>query len=262
MADRTSGRPAPRQVAGIEFGPFLGILVCAMFVAAVVFAWTLNAADPAAFSVKSSSVLGRPPPELNFSQKARQMYALGGNAELAHEALVYRQNWPGDLEGWLFGAFAFERLAEGPGLDAMFMKAEAGRLWDELLSKSRDDEYAMANGAYMEGWAYLGLGRPVLAQERFSQFALGGNGGAFAADSYNRACYFAMAGNADLALAAWARAAESQRGLDLDWAEADPDLEPIHHRLEFRVWHAWRTQRRLDFARGPAARTAPFTLQR
>ncbi len=44
--------------------------------------------------------------------------------------------------------------------------------------------------------------------------------------AYNAACYLALAGQREGALAAWQRVAD-EGGIDVRWAQVDPDLDSI-----------------------------------
>lgn len=103
----------------------------------------------------------------------------------------------------------------------------ADSLWSRLERVSREN-IRRGNGRpeqrYYLGWALHGLDRPDEARREWAELVrLTGPG----EDGYNRACYLALAGRTDEALAEWERLTESGVGIDLRWARVDPDLDAI-----------------------------------
>lgn len=76
---------------------------------------------------------------------------------------------------------------------------------------------------YMLGWALHGLGDQAGADRAWDQLIarMGGEG------NYNQACYYAVAGETELALQAWERLGAASEGVDLRWSDVDPDLDSI-----------------------------------
>lgn len=243
-----------RTIAGLEASTFTAILLVGLVVGVGGFIWTLERTPPQAFR-RSVSVLGPRDPDQGFTGRAQQMYAAGQYQALIEAGKIRRSTWPRDLTGWLLPAFAHEKLADQPGLEAFAHRASAKDLWAELLQNSRDQSVPVQNPLYYEGWALLGLGEPMMARERFARFAEQTGTGMLSASQYNRACYLALAGDLDGARTTWSRAAPRQR-VSPAWAMADPDLEPLHGTLEFRAWHAFLPMHREDQARLRAERAA------
>lgn len=99
------------------------------------------------------------------------------------------------------------------------------------------------DAAYLEGWALAGLGRPVMARERFGEFLSqkrsvpGRRIGA-----YNHACFSALAGDTDGAVRLFRTSMRSGQIGDARWGVVDPDFDGVREEL----WHtdlgyrAWR----------------------
>ena len=200
------GRPVDTlRLAGLSVQAFAAVLCFGLLAGAGAFVWTIEKAPIA--ERRSDRGRGSRDADPAFGSKARQMYALGGDYELAVAAKARRDNLPGDPEGWMFGAFAHERLGAQPGLIALKHRAEAGRLWEGLLEWSRDPMRRWRGSEYYEGWALLGLGHPVQARERFGEHLRTARPSPVGILHYNNACYLAVAGDAERAQNEWRRAA-------------------------------------------------------
>lgn len=236
------GRPVDTlRLAGLSVRAFAAVLCFGVLAGTGAFVWTLEVAPESERRGRPSLRAAEPDPA--FGAKARQVYALGGFAALADAAAVRRQTLPGDPEGMLFGAFAHERMSRFPGLGALEHAAEADRLWADLLDWSRDPMRRFAASEYFEGWALLGLGRPVMARERWGVHLETARPSPVGIVHYNTACYQSLAGDAEAAQTQWRRAALGE-GLDLMWSRRDPDLELIAGTFEFEVWYHWQRLRR------------------
>ena len=242
-----------RRIAGIGAGAFMGVLTVAFLLGAGAFVWTIENTE-APQDDDRSSFRRSPDPDPAFPQKIRQMYALGGDRAVLAACNTRRNTWPNDAEAWIYSAFALERIAaKEPGLGAIAAQERARRIWVDLHDKATDLNRGMIGSRpYMEAWALMGLGRTMLATEAFGRYADQYTQGTRVADSYNRACYLAMAGDFDAAQHAFSLAAQYQN-LQLGWAAADPDLETLHGTFEFRVWNTYyelrRSPERRDYAR-------------
>lgn len=239
-----------RRIAGIGAGAFACILILGLLSGAGAFVWTIEHTDPAAFASRTDPLQSRDP-DPAFSQKVRQMYALGGDHAILAACKERRSTWPHDPEAMLYSAFALERLAEQPGLEAFGARIAAQRTWDALYRKATDPNRGfIGSRLYMQSWALMGLGRPMLAIEGFGRYVASTEARSTGLDSYNRACYLAMAGETGAAQRAFARAARRQT-IQTGWAAADPDLEPLHGTFEFRVWDTYQTLIRAPEWRAP-----------
>ncbi|MBZ0173522.1 MAG: hypothetical protein K8E66_14150 [Phycisphaerales bacterium] len=239
---RTDGR------GRITVGGVIAVIVCSMLCSILVFIWTVER-SPLAGTADPMSRSGRRDPDPGWGNEARALFA-GGRyeelIELAHDRMRTRGE---DPEAWLFAGFAYDALAERPGMDAFVARTRAGRVWRGLLRRTEPwREYADPDGLidwesyqdsgkrpiglfarpYYAGWALTGLGHHTEAHERFGRFLdvyrrrVSGRG-----DDYNRACYLALAGEGDAALTAWIRVI-NRRPVNLVWAAVDPDLELLH----------------------------------
>lgn len=227
-----------RRIAGVGAGAFVFILSLGVLAAAGAFVWTIEGTDHAAFV--SQTGRGARDPDPAFSQKVRQMYLLGGDRAVIEACRARRDSWPHDPEALIYAAFAYERLAEQPGLEAFHAGLRADQLWEGLYRKASDPNRGfIGSRTYMEAWALMGMGRPLLSTETFGRYVDQIEWSLQGMSSYNRACYLAMAGDTDGATRAFARAAQRQRNLQRGWPAADPDLEAIHGTFEFSVWNTY-----------------------
>ena len=245
-----------KQFIGLELSTFVFILLVGLLAGGGAFVWTLERADPAAFIARDR---GRDDPDPAFGNRVRQFYALGGYSLVAEACETRREEMPSDAEAWLYGALAHEHLAQRPGLDALEDKTRAIRLWEGLYQKSVDRSTRLRGGRrYMQGWALQGLGRPMLANELFREHFENTQASTLGLDSYNRACYLAIAGEHDAAQHAWARAARRQN-LQPGWARADPDLESLQGTYAFQIWERYYTLTRRSEWRRLRPPAAPGT---
>lgn len=233
-----AGAYTTQRIAGIGAGSFVGVLMVGLLLGAGAFVWTIEKAD--AGRNARNGFRRSPDPDPAFPQKVRQMYALGGDRAVIEACKARRNSWPHDAEAWIYSALALERIAaEEPGLEAFGAGVRAQEVWEDLHDKATNLNRGMIGSRlYMEAWALLGMDRPMLATEAFGRYAGQITDGSRLVDSYNRACYLAMAGDTEGAQRAFAYAAQYQN-LQPGWAAADPDLESLHGTLEFRVWNTY-----------------------
>lgn len=228
-----------RTFAGVEAGTFFFILLLGVLAGAAGFLWTLETTESKNIIRVGDGPLGSADPDRGFVNKAQWLYAKGDDQAVIQAGIIRRQDWPADPNGWLLAAFAHERLADEPGLGAMQHRAAAENLWQELLDQSRDSS---ANGRvppYYQGWALMGLGRPLPARESFGRWSDVASVRFLSSNSYNQVCYLALAGDHEAALAAWVNTVLRSRRLP-QWTDSDPDLESLHGTFEFEIWRAWR----------------------
>lgn len=242
-------RDEPVGPESVDARSFFIVLLIGALCGAAVFVWTVSS-EPVAVRLVSSA--GPDPAPGWGSRFARPAFEEGRYEALAASAAARRRDWGRDPEAWLFGALAHEAMASEPGLRAIEHRAAAERLWSELraLAADRDRDgdgiadfqRPIANSAYLEGWALAGLGRPVMAQERFGRFLeqmrprAGQRIGA-----YNRACYNALAGQHAEAVRLWRVSFATGQIGDRRWGVVDPDLDPVRAELwqadlGYRVW--------------------------
>ncbi|USN99497.1 MAG: hypothetical protein H6810_02135 [Phycisphaeraceae bacterium] len=237
------------QPARITPSQVVVLVVIALFGALLVFVWSVQRSPLAGTEPAQDRDEWRRDPDLGWANAARRMLVDGEDRNLARSADNRMHRWGYDAEAWLFAAFAYEAMAQRPGLWAMGARSHADDVWEELLLRTEPwREYAGRDGvvdwealadsgkvprgqfsnAYFAGWALLGLGHPLEASERFGRhLADAATQANMARIPYNRPCYLALAGDREGAIAAWLRPV-TWRGANLEWATADPDLESFH----------------------------------
>jgi len=149
--------------------------------------------------------------------------------------------YPDDPRSWLNRGYAL-RYGGGGVHDQ-----EALECWERLLGMAEGVDFdalsagGLNNALYLRGWAFRGLGRleesradflrAALLTEQLVGFGDGGEipDGAGSGILYNLACYWAMAGEFERAIACWGACVE--RGYDLNagngWWRVDPDFEDL-----------------------------------
>lgn len=238
--------PAP-----VDARSFFVVLLVGVLCSSAAFVWTLSRVPaetrPAAASLAESD------PTPGWGQRyARPAFTSGRYEELAASAHARRRDWGRDPEAWLFGAFAHEAMADEPGLRAMKHRATAERLWAELLAITTggdvdgdgdaDLRLPIRNEAYLQGWALTGLGRPVMARERFGSFLdQTRSRGKERIGAYNLACYSALAGEHADAVRLWRVSLQTGQIGDPRWGSVDPDFDEVrrelwHSDLAYRAW--------------------------
>jgi len=228
-----------RTFAGVEAGAFFFILLLGALAGAAGFLWTLESAPPQGITRVGAGFVGPGDPDRGFINRVQGLYAMGDDQAVIQAGVIRRRDWPADPNGWLLAAFAHERLGQEPGLNALYNRAAAQDLWQELLDQSRDPSAKRRVPTYYEGWALMGLGRPLPARECFGRWSDATSVRLLSSNSYNQACYLALAGDHEAALAAWVNTVLRSQRLPV-WTQSDPDLESLHGTFEFEIWRTWR----------------------
>lgn len=267
-----------RKPGGVSPGGLLGVVVVAAMCGVLTFAWTIERSPLKGTARRAALRRGLIDPDRGWGGRARRLLAEGRYEALADSARNRMQAWGYDPEAWLFAAFAYEALADRPGLDGMSARMSARRVWARLLARcepwrkyadprgiidwesyadSGDAPQGAFSSGYYAGWALLGLGRVTEARERFGRFAhqyrlrRPGRPG----DDYNRACYASLAGDLADARVAWIRACTGG-AIDPVWGAVDPDLEILHGEAVFD-WMLQFARQRVE----AGGRSAPVILR-
>jgi tetratricopeptide (TPR) repeat protein len=122
--------------------------------------------------------------------------------------------------------------------------ADAFNAWSTLMhqlgSMPTVTSRAASHAAYYRGWALRGMGASEQSVEFFTkamemyESSLSGREPT-QGDAYNLACYAALAGESDRAIALWEQALETGYRDDGSWWRMDPDLDPIRADERFRA---------------------------
>lgn len=226
-----------RTFAGVEAGTFFFILLLGALAGTAGFLWTLETTESKDLVRVGAS--GPTDPDRGFVNRVQGLYEKGDYRAVIEAGAIRRRDWPADPNGWLLAAFAHEQMGTEPGLDAMRSRAAALHLWQGLLDRTHSVATQGRAPLYFEGWALMGLGRPLPARDRFGLWAQRFNAVSLSSNSYNQACYLALAGDHESALAAWVNTVLRSQRLP-EWTDSDPDLESLHGTFEFEIWRAWR----------------------
>jgi tetratricopeptide (TPR) repeat protein len=164
----------------------------------------------------------RPP----FGTRVRDLWAAGQIERATEDATRRAERRPTDPETLLFRALGLERLTnpdDPAGIAAVDTAWRALRAAAEPTGPVPGNDYFLA-------WALLRTGEPARAADLFAK---AGERSLGFGDYYNAACYLAMAGRTDDALAAFSAAVDAGLRIDLAWAAVDPDLDPLRHEPRF-----------------------------
>lgn len=228
------------------------VIVVSLLGALMAFVWTIEHDPEAGTARPVNRRIGPSDPNPGWGAQARAMYAQGRFEALAESGRTRMRTWGYDANGWLFAGLAYEALSERPGPLGMRARGQADRIWADLLRRvepwrayagpdgvidwssyadSGRSRRGMFSSPYYAGWALSGLGRHMEASERFGRLVAWYTArSSFRGDpnyDYNRACYLALAGEGDAALASWVLAVARGR-VNAPWAGVDPDLASIH----------------------------------
>lgn len=184
-------------------------------------------------------------------QNVRGYLASGQNESARRASDELMLAYPLDPRTWLNRAYAYR--AGGTSGGGTRDEVEARTSWSQLFNMV-DEEGIESQGVnrrlsslYIRGWALRGLGRAAESRADFTRVAmlyessLGVDSGAAvgedfgkdlgAATAYNMACYWAMAGDGERAMAYWEAAVVGgyiAASGDSGWWRVDPDLELLH----------------------------------
>ncbi len=211
----------------------------ALSLGSFVYVLALEPMDPA--RTPRAAALERTPSRRGLIGLIRRSMAVGQMAAADREADTLLRHFPDDPGAYFYRALLDRQLGRDQAALAMFAKlrSELGSL-DSWPNRYREHELD-----YLRAWARIGVGDAEEGRRLFAELAeglelraSGENGEVLTAlTAYNLACYRAMAGQTDAALAWWSRAVELGYGRggmgDRGWWKADPDLASLSDRGEF-----------------------------
>ncbi len=116
----------------------------------------------------------------------------------------------------------------GRDAEAMAYGADLVEITDEMLAEGQT---LGTTELYLRGWGMRILGIEEDARASFRELAArieSLHEGHPSRNGYNLACYWALAGEEEAALAWWARTVHTGRLSEPDYWRVDPDFEPLH----------------------------------
>lgn len=176
------------------------------------------------------TLLTAPSPFLpgEYGRQVRATAARNQWARVAEYSRRMARSRPREQEVLLFWGLGSER-SNNP--------EQAAEVWERLAGVSRENIRRGSRDPaqwYYLGWGLRGIGdEPGAAQAWGELVRLMGDGVGFS--GYNAACYHALAGNTEEALAAWERFGESGDRESMGWIRVDPDLDAIRDEARFRA---------------------------